>query len=65
MGQTTGGGGNPSAGMGLESDLVVVVMPIGVMHPVIPGPGWEGVGIAPDLAVPAAEAEARALQAIG
>lgn len=64
IGEVTGGGGNPSAGMDLESDLVVV-MPIGVMHRVIPGPGWEGTGIKPDLAVPAAEAERAALKAIG
>lgn len=64
VGEVTGGGGNPSAGMDLESDIVVV-MPIGVMHVVKPGPGWEGVGVKPDLAITAADAEAAALKAIG
>lgn len=64
IGETTGGGGNPSAGMDLESDIVVV-MPIGVMHEVTPGPGWEGAGVKPDISVPAADAQAAALRAIG
>lgn len=63
VGEVTGGGGNPSAGMDLESDLVVV-MPIGVAHVVTPGPGWEGEGITPDIAAPAADAERAALAEI-
>lgn len=64
VGEVTGGGGHPSAGMDLESDIVVI-MPIGVMHAVIPGPGWEATGVKPDLAVPATRAEAVAIEAIG
>jgi hypothetical protein len=51
VGQQTPGGGNPSAGMDLESDFIVIV-PIGHMRPVT-GTGWEGVGVTPDIKVPA------------
>lgn len=54
IGEQTGGGGNPSAGMDLESDYVVI-MPIGRMVPVS-GAGWEGVGVKPDIAVAADKA---------
>ncbi|PAX08612.1 S41 family peptidase [Sphingomonas lenta] len=64
VGETSGGGGNPSAGMDLESPIVMVV-PIGVMHEVVKGPGWEGKGVVPDIATPAADAEAAALKALG
>lgn len=49
VGARTGGGGNPSAGMDLESPLVVV-MPIGRMDPRY-GRGWEGRGVRPDVEV--------------
>jgi C-terminal processing protease CtpA/Prc len=49
VGERTGGGGNPSAGMDLESPLVVV-MPIGRMDPKL-GRGWEGRGVRPDIHV--------------
>lgn len=58
IGERTPGGGNPSAGMDLESELIVI-MPIGRMRPVV-GKGWEGVGVAPDIPVSADEAMARA-----
>ncbi|WP_182466662.1 S41 family peptidase [Sphingomonas gilva] len=58
IGERTPGGGNPSAGMDLESELVVI-MPIGRMRPAV-GSGWEGVGVTPDIPAPADEAMARA-----
>ena len=58
IGELTPGGGNPSAGMDLESELVVI-MPIGRMVPA-DGRGWEGIGVTPDIALPAAEALAKA-----
>jgi hypothetical protein len=62
VGERTGGGGNPSAGMDLESDFVVI-MPIGRSVPV-KGASWEGVGVAPDIAVPADRALDAALAAV-
>jgi hypothetical protein len=47
VGERTGGGGNPSAGMDLESPLVVA-MPIGRLDPRL-GRGWEGRGVQPDV----------------
>jgi hypothetical protein len=60
VGERTGGGGNPSAGMDLESEFVVI-MPIGRGKP-INGTGWEGVGVRPDVETPADEALQRVLQ---
>ena len=51
VGERTPGGGNPSAGMDLESDYVVI-MPIGRGRP-LSGPSFEGIGVTPDIAVPA------------
>jgi hypothetical protein len=59
IGERTPGGGNPSAGMDLESELTVI-MPIGRMVPAR-GRGWEGKGVIPDIDVPAIEAPATAL----
>lgn len=59
VGERTGGGGNPSAGMDLESDFVVI-MPIGRGKPVN-GTNWEGSGVTPDIQVPADEALDRVL----
>jgi hypothetical protein len=59
IGQQTPGGGNPSAGMDLESDFVVIV-PIGHMRPKV-GTGWEGVGVTPDIRTDPADALAIAL----
>lgn len=60
LGETTGGGGNPSAAMDLESAFYVI-MPIGRLHRVTPGRGWEGVGVRPDLHVAATRSLAAAL----
>ena len=54
VGEATGGGASPSAGMDLESDYVVI-MPIGRMKPPSGG-SWEGSGVAPDIVVPAERA---------
>jgi hypothetical protein len=55
IGEITGGGANPSAMMDL-GERFAVVMPIGVTrHPLSHG-NWEGKGVTPDVAVPAAEA---------
>ena len=59
VGERTPGGGNPSAGMDLESDYVVI-MPIGRGRP-LSGPSFEGIGVAPDIAVPADLALAEAV----
>lgn len=52
VGETSGGGANPSLGFDLESAFVVV-MPIGRLHPVSALAPWEGIGIVPDIAAPA------------
>lgn len=54
VGERTDGGGNPSATMDL-GPWFTVIMPIATTsHP--QGGGWEGEGVAPDVAVPADEA---------
>lgn len=67
VGAVTGGGANPSAMMGLGKGFSMV-MPIGqTTHPKS-GKNWEGVGVKPDVAVPAdralAEAYRRSLAAM-
>lgn len=55
VGETTGGGANPSILMDL-GPWFSVVMPVGVtVHPAT-GANWEGVGVIPDVPVPADQA---------
>lgn len=59
IGETTGGGANPSIAMDL-GPWFTVIMPIGEARHPRTGTNWEGVGVTPDLAVPAD----RALEAV-
>lgn len=61
VGETTGGGARPSIAMDL-GPWFTVIMPIGVgVHPKAPA-DWEGVGVKPDVAVPADQALEEALR---
>ena len=55
VGEVTGGGANPGAGVGLGSQMVVFI-PTGKAVNPITHTNWEHVGVKPDVAVPAAEA---------
>lgn len=61
VGETSGGGANPSMGMDL-GPWFTVIMPIGVAQHPKTGANWEGVGVSPDVAVPADQALAEALR---
>ncbi len=63
VGERTPGGGNPSAGMDLESDYVVI-MPIG-RGIALDGTSFEGSGVVPDISVAASRALEAALAKIG
>lgn len=52
VGEVTGGGANPSMMMDL-GPWYSVVMPIGEARHPVTGTNWEGVGVQPDVAVPA------------
>lgn len=52
IGEVTGGGANPSMTMDL-GPWFTVVMPIGEARHPATGTNWEGVGVRPDVAVPA------------
>ncbi len=68
VGETTGGGAHPVQGHEVEGYPVFVTVPFGRAINPISGTNWEGTGVAPDVAVPAAEALAvaheRALSAL-
>lgn len=68
VGETTGGGGNPSASMSVGRRFSVI-MPIAFARHPVTGGTWEGVGVVPDVTAPAdqalAEAYRRALAAQG
>ncbi|HEX4952808.1 MAG TPA: S41 family peptidase [Thermoanaerobaculia bacterium] len=68
VGETTGGGAHPIEGHRVEGYPVFVTVPFGRAINPITGTNWEGTGVAPDVAVPAAEALAvahdRALAAL-
>ena len=64
VGETTGGGANPGGGMPLTPDYGMF-MPGGRAHSPITGTNWEGVGVKPDVAVPAADALKAALGLLG
>lgn len=61
IGEPTGGGANPSTGMDL-GPWYTVIMPIGVARHPVTGTNWEGVGVQPDVRVPAEEALGEALR---
>ncbi len=61
IGEPTGGGANPSTGMDL-GPWFTVIMPIGEARHPLTGTNWEGVGVQPDVVVPATEAGAEALR---
>lgn len=64
IGQPTGGGANPSTGMDL-GPWFTVIMPIGEARHPVTGTNWEGVGVQPDIVVPAAQAGETALRLAG
>jgi C-terminal processing protease CtpA/Prc len=55
VGETSGGGANPSAGMDL-GPWFTVVMPIATTVLSATGTNWEGVGVHPDVPAPASSA---------
>jgi retinol-binding protein 3 len=55
VGETTGGGANPGRGVPLPYDLTLFVPTGRAINP-ITKTNWEGVGVKPDVAVPAADA---------
>jgi hypothetical protein len=64
VGETTGGGANPGGGMPLTPDFGMF-MPGGRAESPITGTNWEGVGVKPDVAVPAGDALKAALGLLG
>ena len=64
IGEATGGGANPSITMDL-GPWFTVVMPIGEARHPATGTNWEGVGVQPDVAVPADQALEAALRRLG
>jgi hypothetical protein len=67
VGETTGGGANPGGAVTLANGFVVFV-PMGRAVNPLTKKNWEGVGVKPDLAIPAAQAlavaHAQALRAL-
>lgn len=59
VGETTGGGANPGGTHRLPGGLMIFVSNGRAINPVT-GTNWEGVGVKPEVAVPAAEAFATA-----
>ena len=64
VGETTGGGANPGGTLPLGSQLAIFV-PNGRAENPITHSNWEGVGVKPDIAVPAADALKVALEKLG
>ncbi len=64
IGEVSGGGANPSTGMDL-GPWFTVIMPIGEARHPATGANWEGVGVQPDVAVPAEQALEAALRRLG
>jgi hypothetical protein len=62
VGETTGGGANPSAGGGMIAlgHGFVARIPTGYVVNAVTGKNWEGVGVKPDVEVPADDALAKA-----
>jgi hypothetical protein len=59
IGETTGGGAHPTDAMIVHDDFILRV-PVGRAINPVSKTNWEGTGVAPDVAVPAAEAFDRA-----
>ena len=55
VGETTGGGANPGGGMPINDKLMVFIPTGKAINPVTKT-NWEGVGVVPEVQVPAAEA---------
>jgi len=55
IGETTGGGAHPTQAMIVQKDFILMVPYARAINPVSKT-NWEGTGVAPDIAVPAAEA---------
>ena len=64
VGEVTGGGANPSIAMDL-GPWFTVIMPIGVARHPLTGANWDGVGVTPDVPVPADRAPDEALRLAG
>jgi C-terminal processing protease CtpA/Prc len=64
VGERTGGGAHPRIGVRLHPHLELTVPTGRAMHPAT-GENWEGVGVTPDVEVPATDALAAALAHIG
>ncbi|MBX9883787.1 MAG: S41 family peptidase, partial [Novosphingobium sp.] len=64
VGETTGGGANPGQSFPIGHGVMVFI-PTGRAESPITGSNWEGQGVRPDLAVPAADALASALSRLG
>jgi hypothetical protein len=64
VGETTGGGANPGGGAPLTPDFGMF-MPGGRPENPTTGTNWEGVGVKPEVAVPAADALKAALGLLG
>lgn len=64
VGETTGGGANPGGNFPLAAGLTMFV-PGGRARNPITGTNWEGVGVVPDVAVPAGNALKVALEQLG
>ena len=61
IGETTGGGAHPTQPMIVQRDFILRVPNARAINPVSKT-NWEGTGVTPDIAVPAAEAFAKAYQ---
>ena len=55
IGETTGGGAHPTQPMIVQKDFILRVPYARAINPVSKT-NWEGTGVAPDIAVPAAQA---------
>lgn len=63
IGETTRGGAHPARIKRIDGHFTLMV-PVSIVRDAVTGTDWEGVGVAPDLAVPAADALRRAQQVI-
>lgn len=61
VGETTGGGAHPVAPHRIDEHFAIIVPVARAINP-ITGTNWEGVGVVPDVKVPASEALATALK---
>jgi hypothetical protein len=64
VGETTGGGANPAQRLPIGHGVMAFI-PTGRAESPVTGSNWEGRGVQPDIAVPAADALATALSRLG